>query len=365
MRYQSLDHWRGVAALAVVIFHGFGGIRSAGLEVHDSVQWMKSVSDFGWFGVHLFFVISGFCIAANVSILWRKGEGAWAFLEDRFLRIYPVYWLACLVALASNLAASPLNKVPWRTYLPDGWDGALANIFLVEPYFGYEAFLTVSWTLVYEIGFYILVGAGVALCRAGLNKWLLFAAALALAVWGLSVPHYGATYVLNFWPEFLLGAAVYLALVPGSPRRALWIVVPAVLAGVGCFTLEPAARVYQMLGATAFAYVLYFLYPWDAKIAGWKALHWLAWVGVISYSLYLTHAFLGLRIINLSTRLFDHTSPWHLVLHPVAWIFAVFTAWLFYRWCELPVDSFRRRVKKRRQLREGEGTSSGSPPTTA
>jgi len=34
----------------------------------------------------------------------------------------------------------------------------------------------------------------------------------------------------------------------------------------------------------------------------------LAWVGVISYSLYLTHAFPGLRIINLSTRLFDHSS---------------------------------------------------------
>jgi peptidoglycan/LPS O-acetylase OafA/YrhL len=66
LRYASLDHWRGVAALGVMVFHSFGAVRIAGQSVHPSIQWLKWLSDFGWFGVHLFFVISGYCIAANV-----------------------------------------------------------------------------------------------------------------------------------------------------------------------------------------------------------------------------------------------------------------------------------------------------------
>jgi len=369
MRYHSLDHWRGIAALAVVIFHGFGAVRLGNEEVHASVKWLEQAAAYGSFGVHMFFVISGFCIAANVSILWSKNEGSWGFLEDRFLRIYPVYWLACLVAFTSNVAASPLNKVPWRTYLPDGWDGALTNIFLVEPYFGTEAFLLVSWTLVYEVGFYLLVGIGVGLCRAGVNKWLLFGAGLGLAVWGMTRYHEGLLHVLNFWPEFILGAAVYLALPSGgSPQRsrAWWLLVPVGLAILGFFTLETPERIYQMFFVTGFALLLYFLHPCDEAIAKWQPLRWLAWVGLISYSLYLTHVFLGLRVLNLAHRWIPHDSPWVLVLQPLAWSLAVFTAWLFYRWCERPVDNFRRRLKKRREQRAAvtaAGEAISSPAT--
>ena len=54
LRYGSLDLWRGVAALGVLGYHGFHG-----MTVHPIIQWLAWLCSFGWFGVHLFFVISG------------------------------------------------------------------------------------------------------------------------------------------------------------------------------------------------------------------------------------------------------------------------------------------------------------------
>jgi peptidoglycan/LPS O-acetylase OafA/YrhL len=57
-QYKSLDHWRGIAILWVMIFHGFGTTYDKSL--HPLAESLKAVAAPGWLGVHLFFVISGF-----------------------------------------------------------------------------------------------------------------------------------------------------------------------------------------------------------------------------------------------------------------------------------------------------------------
>jgi peptidoglycan/LPS O-acetylase OafA/YrhL len=52
-QYKTLDHWRGVAALWVMIFHGFGTVYNKPL--HPLVDLVKSVAAPGWLAVHLFF----------------------------------------------------------------------------------------------------------------------------------------------------------------------------------------------------------------------------------------------------------------------------------------------------------------------
>jgi peptidoglycan/LPS O-acetylase OafA/YrhL len=212
LRYRSLDHWRGVAALAVVLFHGFGAVRLGGQTVHPSIQWLKWLSDFGWFGVHLFFVISGYCIAANVCRLVQHRLGPWDFLRDRLLRIYPTYWGACLFALIVALGSLPFNHTSLAHNLPSGPLAAVSNLLLVEPYVGVDPFLLVSWSLVYELGFYVLVALGFGLVRAGMGFSWALVAAVALGVLALFGPWKGALYVLNLWPEFLSGGIVFVAL---------------------------------------------------------------------------------------------------------------------------------------------------------
>ena len=153
IRYQSLDHWRGVAVLAVLIFHSFGSISGAGLTVHPSILWLQKAAGYGWLGAHMFFVISGFCISANVAAIMERKSGAMEFIFNRLLRIYPVYWAACLTAIFVNFLASPFNRVPITANMPKSWGEGWANLFLVEPYFGYDPLLLVSWSLVYEVGF--------------------------------------------------------------------------------------------------------------------------------------------------------------------------------------------------------------------
>ena len=64
-------------------------------------------------GVSLFFVISGYCIAASAEATARKGGSPWGFMGRRVWRIYPPYWAALLgfVAVVVALDAAGLGRL--------------------------------------------------------------------------------------------------------------------------------------------------------------------------------------------------------------------------------------------------------------
>lgn len=354
LKYVTLEHWRGVAALSVLFFHSFGNVRLAGLAVHPSISWLKWLSDFGWFGVHLFFVISGYCIAANIWRLAQKEAGPWNFLRDRLLRIYPCYWAACLFALVLALGSLPFNHTLLAHNLPAGPVAAVANILLLEPYVGVSSFLLVSWSLVYELGFYFILAAGFGLYRMGVRPVWLLLAAISLGFLGLWGPWRGALYVLNFWPEFLTGGIVFLALYFKTRRVSagrLLLLVPLAFLVAGKFALPSGEHFEQMVGAALFGWVLYALHPFDVRISQWRALAWLGWVGTFSYSLYLVHVPLG-RVINLGTRWVPPGSPWFVCLVVVDWLVAIAGGWTFYRLCEQPLEAWRHQMRAANPVRK-------------
>ena len=108
----ALDGIRGLAVLAVFVFHYGGG-------THSSVtlmQWFGFVNKGGWAGVVLFFVLSGFLIT---GILWDSySDVHWwrKFFARRSLRIFPLYFLTLLLVV---LAAIPGGTV--RTVLSNIW----------------------------------------------------------------------------------------------------------------------------------------------------------------------------------------------------------------------------------------------------
>ncbi len=349
-RYVSLDHWRGVAALAVVLFHGFGSARIVHLVVHPSIAWLKALSDYGWLGVDLFFVISGYCIAANLYRMACSNLGSWGFFRDRLFRIYPTYWVACILAIALNTVAAPFNHVSLADNLPANWTAALGDVLLVEPYLHTAPFLLVSWTLVYELGFYLLAAFGYALWRRGINLYGLFVVAIGLAVWGLwGVPWLGG-YVLQLWPEFLCGGVVFFCLWLKNlrPSIALWpLVILLGFAILGNILPLPGQRCLEMTLAAAFACLLVLLHPYDGQIARWRSLHWLAWVGTISYSLYLTHTLFMGKVINLVSRRIAADSLFQLPLQLIGWLAAILGAWLIFKFCEQPLECWRHSMRRR------------------
>lgn len=81
----GLDHLRAVAIIMVFVFH-YGR-----LFAHP--QWVTVISKFGWTGVDLFFVLSGYLIASQLFATITKGKALSfkTFFIKRFFRIIPAY----------------------------------------------------------------------------------------------------------------------------------------------------------------------------------------------------------------------------------------------------------------------------------
>jgi peptidoglycan/LPS O-acetylase OafA/YrhL len=94
--FHALDALRGVAALAVVIFH-FGRMLPIMSGTHP---WFAS----GFLAVDLFFLLSGFVIAYAYEGRLRSGLRAGQFFKLRLIRLLPMIWIGVLLGVAQAAA---------------------------------------------------------------------------------------------------------------------------------------------------------------------------------------------------------------------------------------------------------------------
>ncbi len=348
LRYVTLDAWRGVACLGVLVFHSFGGLGAQ--PVSMILAPLRATAAYGWFGVDLFFVISGYCIADKLHGMLGAGQSAGRFWANRALRIFPTYWFALAFTLLIGIIAFPFNGVAWSDVFPVGLKGWAADLFLLHPYLGAKSSVLVSWSLVYELGFYALMGV-ILLPHAG-TRWLpaYFGAGMALCFVPLLVALPKWALVLGLWPDFFLGSAVYTTLYArangvrwAATAAALVIVLIGALALAGIAIMPLAGYMGGRRGATAaFAALLVLLHPLDRRLAAFRPVRWLGAAGSISYSLYLVHVPVLGRILNLGQRVIPTGSLSFVVLWSTAISAALLVGFLFNRWIEHPMESLRR-----------------------
>jgi len=108
-RLYGLDHLRALAITFVFIYH-YG-------HVFPSPEWITGISKFGWTGVDLFFVLSGYLISSQLFAIIAKGKNISfkTFFIKRFFRIIPAYLLVvaiyfCFPASRERSAPAPLWK---------------------------------------------------------------------------------------------------------------------------------------------------------------------------------------------------------------------------------------------------------------
>ncbi|WP_041523954.1 acyltransferase family protein [Gilvimarinus agarilyticus] len=151
----TLHGLRGLAALAVVLFH-WDALFPAFKEAYGSVgfvgdQWNLFMQiEFGWLGVPLFFVLSGYLLGGQLKHQQLTGATLIHFWRRRFMRIYPAVWLQLtILALISYWLPSLLPS----TSTPELIRNALLWInmppWMTKPING------VWWTLPIELSFYI------------------------------------------------------------------------------------------------------------------------------------------------------------------------------------------------------------------
>lgn len=341
--YQLLDAWRGWAALWVVFYHGYNTFAGRENFIAEYVPFLGWVAARGWFGVHLFFVISGYCIAACLANARRKNRGAGQFLRDRLLRIFPVYWCALLAQILLQVLSAPFNQTPWRQALPGSPLEGLANFLLLEPYLGFSSRMLVSWSLVYEWGFYVLMAAGLLALQKQARASLVFLGGTALALAGMLGFTSGFLLPLKFWPEFMIGVGVFVCLQGQGRLVKGWAISLFLFFPVGLWFLEGSTdRTGMMAGAAGFGLLLCLLRRWDEDLIRWRPVHGLRQVGLFSYSLYLVHVPFGGAFRNLAMRFVSETSPEFLLVQIGYVAVCVATALIFYRLIEAPWEKFRK-----------------------
>lgn len=150
-RLDALDVLRLIAVLAVAFYHfGFWGPPSHG-TTSVALPGAAPFAMYGFLGVSIFFVISGFVIAYSA-----EGRTATGFAIARFARIYPTF-IVCmtLTAIAVFMFGAPHFEVTLKQWI--------LNWFIAAPSLGAPYIDSAYWSLVVEIVFYAWVALFIAL----------------------------------------------------------------------------------------------------------------------------------------------------------------------------------------------------------
>jgi peptidoglycan/LPS O-acetylase OafA/YrhL len=315
-RLVEVDALRGLAALAVVLFHFT--TRFTELFHPDSVP-VVNVS-YGHYGVNLFFIISGFVIFMTLEKTARSMD----FVVSRFSRLFPAYW----VAIAVTFTITHWLGLPGK--LVDGWV-AMGNLVMLHALFKIPHVDGVYWTLEVELLFY---GGMFLLYRLHLLSRI-HHVLLGLVVvriiyfvlehrFAISLPWMiYRLLILQYIAWFALGISIYQVTSRqdlASRRQA------AFTAGCAVLSLSLTESITVGLLSMVFALVV-----WLAAAGRLRLLRHgpFVWLGSISYPLYLLHENIGWSIqLRLGGWGLTTTSTALVALVAVLVLAAAVTRWV-------------------------------------
>jgi peptidoglycan/LPS O-acetylase OafA/YrhL len=270
-RFTFIDGLRGLAAMAVVLFHALRGNHIDFVST-DVVGLVVA----GEAGVVIFFVISGFVIMHSLYNYQVDLSGVWRFVVRRSIRLDPPYWVA--IGLVLSFSAIANTVVPGRVGQDYTLDQAAVHLLYLQEILGYLHINPVFWTLCYEIQFYIVL----ALILASRSVALFVLLYLASLAWPLGLlPEIRGVFV-NLIYSFLLGVGACYSW--RLPRVRPWFLAYAGLVLLGAII---HSNLFALISsATALLLVSVAIAGRLGNLLDWR---WLQFLGMISYSLYLTH----------------------------------------------------------------------------
>ncbi len=328
-RWEFLDVVRGVAALLVVV-------------QHSPMRFGKDHLSFGLAGVVAFFLVSGFIIPISLE---RYGS-LLRFWVGRALRILPLYYV-CAIAVTyvtvHRYGSLFTSHVHWARYI-------VANALLVQHALHVPFAVDVSWTLTYEVVFYIVCSL---LFVAGVQQrsmfWLWTGLVLSVAAsagYRAMFHHALAATALGLVVTALYGTVVFRYFEGGVSRSAVLWPLPALFAviafmaharemtsvgGVDDGTYAAGA------GSTLLSWALGFVVFGGAFLLRHRQFPAvLLWLGRISYSLYLVHG--SLRFM------WPFPVDSTLTGYPLLVVVALALSWGTYTLIEAPANRLQHRL---------------------
>jgi peptidoglycan/LPS O-acetylase OafA/YrhL len=318
-RIATVEVLRGIAALAVAWFHFTNStpLFPATASLRQSGAW-------GWLGVECFFVISGFVLPLAMYRGVYRIRDAGRFLARRLIRLHPTYLVSLGVTVALWHVSSPAGATP-----PGAAQVLLHTVYL-PAFFGYPWLNAVYWTLGMEVQFYLVLAGTFPLLSHPAARvrlaWIAIAAALSLLITS-------DILVFRYLVVFAMGAAAFLMVVELIDRTT-----GLVLLGL----LATVTWIVHGLPATVAAAATAIVIAWQVPIANPLLIR----TGALSYSLYLLHAPLGGRVVNLGARYADGVIA-ELAVVLVAMLVSLGAAFVLYALVERPSLRLARRLRIR------------------
>ncbi len=318
-RFVELDILRFFAASWVALYHF--APRVAGIRALEPVSFWGILSRFGYMGVDMFFIISGFVI-----LLSTRNRNWNTFLAQRFIRLFPSYWVALLITI---VATATLTAEGFPSY-----SRIAANLTMLPGYMGSEPINPVIWTLAVEWKFYFLITL---LLASPLRSQMEAVAYVWIVVLGVQFAglDFGPLRSISMFPYgtyFAYGMLLYVIYEFGLTRkRVLFAVAGVIFSAVTALRVRngfiPVPSPTDSLATVVFitaicvGFLALVVKPYSMSPSQTVRI-----LGATTYPLYLLHGGLGYPLFS-DTRISSHAPTRAVLSIAIVLLFSAAMAW--------------------------------------
>lgn len=318
---NSIDALRGMASLSVVLFHFTGGF----LALDNP---LRVANSYGYLGVDAFFVISGFVIPMSFAQKKYSILQFWVFFKKRFVRIEMAYWVSIFLMLFKEIASSLISDYRYFKWP----DHTFWNIFLHflhgNDFFNEPWLQAVYWTLSIDWQFYIFVAALFFIIKRP-EFWVRYPLYAALVAVKWYFPETLKPWLFYHVMFFLPGIVIFHFRRGFMSKWEFYLILTIIF-----YYVQLKMGWNHFTSITLSCFIIEFLN---------RRLRVTAYLGKISYSMYLTHIFSGWWVT--SAMLKYPTAEMNKGIAVIIGILvSVIFARLFYEYVEKPTQEWARKV---------------------
>jgi peptidoglycan/LPS O-acetylase OafA/YrhL len=325
-RVDVIEPLRAIAALSVCWFHFTNVLQPGKGLVYD--DWLKSSGSFGWLGVIVFFVISGFVIPLsmyagdfNFRVDWKT------FFGKRILRIDPPYIVSIGLSVGLLYLSSILPSSSGQT--PNvSWVQLISHLGYLNGFIGDDWLNPAYWTLAIEFQYYILISVCYFLVVSP-NPNIRYGSIIALA--SLSFLPIGSKFILHFMVIFAFGIVTFQQYTGIISHRMFKIQI-LVISIIALITVGVPSAVAAISTSMIITFVRV------------KVPYFVSFIGMISYSIYLLHGPIGARVVVFGLR-FAHVLPMKIIVFICAFLATIISSCIMYLAIECPAKNWSASLK--------------------